>query len=123
MGSLVSRQAAALSNPNFDAASTWAAQLGFGVAFHMDDSNYGRGKICTRDEIVFGKVWETVVGGKTVFQWGCKLGKLSNADWQLKGSGGTIEEAMVALTSSMLIMRGERLIRRAKRSASQKHHC
>jgi hypothetical protein len=122
MGSLVSRQSAMLSSHHFNTACRWAADLGFGVAFHMDEAMSSRGNICTRDEIVFGKVWETVVGGTIVFQWGCKFGKFSNADWQLKGSGGSIEQAMVSLTTSMLIMRGESLIRRAQRSASMKRH-
>lgn len=118
MGSLVSRESETLSLRNFCLASTLAADLGFGVAFRMDDSVHSRGRICTSDELVVGRIWESRAGDQIVFQWGCRLGKLSSADWELKGSGGTLAEAMSALTSSMIIIRSKRIVRKFHRQAS-----
>lgn len=118
MGSLVSRESESLSLRNFCLASTLAADLGFGVAFHMDDSVNSRGRICTSDELVAGRIWETRVGDQTVFKWGCRLGKLSAGSWELNGSGGTLAEAMASLTSSMMIIRSSRIVRKFHRQAT-----
>ncbi len=94
-----------------------ACDIGFGVGFRMEENVHGGGKIETTDEVVCGEVWESEVGGQTIFGWGCGYGRYSKEDWESSGSGGTIYLAMLGLTTAMFLLRGKRVVMRQERVA------